>query len=81
MYKCRDIEKNADNYQDKYLSFIERMSFKFHLLMCSSCRLYINQFSTMVKMLKNISIPREENVSNIVNKLKLHITKGENHEK
>jgi anti-sigma factor ChrR (cupin superfamily) len=53
MLKCRDIAKHADDYIDGKLSFRQRLSFRFHLLICKNCHRYINKLSKMVGCIKH----------------------------
>lgn len=51
MLKCKDIPETAEQLQDGTLSFGQRLSLYFHLVMCGHCRRYISQLKMMLGMI------------------------------
>lgn len=42
---CQEVYDFLIDYQEKSLSFIERLKFKLHLLMCGECARYLKIYS------------------------------------
>jgi predicted anti-sigma-YlaC factor YlaD len=47
MFSCRDATHLASARLDRPLTRRERLSLRFHLLICSACRLYTRQITTL----------------------------------
>lgn len=50
MLTCKDISKKSDQFVDGELSFRQRVAVGFHLLMCVHCRRYMQQLSSVAKV-------------------------------
>ncbi len=54
MYSCKKIVDKASDYTECQLKWYERLAYKFHLLMCKNCRLFVKQFGVMVQSLSKL---------------------------
>lgn len=61
MFRCKDIAEHASAYIDRTLTFVERMQFQWHLLICHHCRRFIAQFRCSVASLVNLRTPPPQN--------------------
>ena len=47
MLTCKEVARRVASGEDEQGSFRQRFVIRLHLLMCSSCRLYVNQMRAM----------------------------------
>lgn len=57
MLTCKDISKKSDQFVDSELSFRQRVAVAFHLLMCVHCRRYMQQLSSVAKVIRQSPKP------------------------
>lgn len=50
MLTCKEIGQKANHYIDGELSFKQRVIIRTHMLMCVYCRRYVQQLSTISKV-------------------------------
>ncbi|HDY85421.1 hypothetical protein LCGC14_0600270 [marine sediment metagenome] len=60
MIKCKDVPEQASDYLDGELTFRKRIALRFHLLICHSCRTYVQQIRNTIKTVKVLQ-PKEKN--------------------
>jgi len=53
MLNCHDATRLMSEAQERELSLMERMSLKFHVSMCSGCKNFKEQMSTLRTMSRN----------------------------
>jgi predicted anti-sigma-YlaC factor YlaD len=67
MLSCRDATHLASARLDRPLTRRERFSLRFHLLICSACRLYNRQIRTLATLFhtraQNPNLPTPETLS------------------
>ncbi len=51
MMTCRNITELVTDYLEGQMSFMDRMRFRMHILMCKSCKEYLKQMQSTVKAL------------------------------
>jgi len=54
MMECKQAAKLMSQAQDRNLTFNERISLKFHLLMCSGCTQYNKQMDFIRKAMQQL---------------------------
>lgn len=52
MISCREFEEFVADYFEGNLSFLTRLKFNMHLLMCGICRKYIKQYKKTIEIEK-----------------------------
>lgn len=55
MLNCRDATRLMSEAQERPLSFMERVSLKFHLSMCKGCHNFSQQMNALRKMARGFS--------------------------
>ena len=68
MVKCRDVTEMATDYMERALPLPARLSMRFHLLICSMCRAYLDQLHKTSRLLRGQSLPApdEATVSRLI---------------
>jgi predicted anti-sigma-YlaC factor YlaD len=59
MIKCKDVPELASDYLDGDLPLSKRIALRFHLLICHSCRAYLQQLRNTIKTVKVLQ-PKEK---------------------
>ena len=73
MITCKDVSDSASDYLDSPTTFLQRLGFRFHLIMCVHCRRYVRQLSLtsgVAKQLYPVNEPTDEEIERLVEKLK-----------
>lgn len=52
MFSCRDVAETASDYLERDLSRFDRLKFRAHLLLCQSCRRYVEQIARTAVLLR-----------------------------
>lgn len=60
MLKCRDVSELATDYMEDALSPRRRLAMRFHLMICSMCRAYMDQLSKTRQLLGRGRLPPPE---------------------
>jgi len=60
MLNCHDATRLMSEAQERELSLMERMSLKFHVSMCSGCKNFKEQMSTLRSMSRNYTKRSDE---------------------
>ena len=63
MLNCKTMAKKASEYIDRDLSFMARLNFTLHLILCVHCRKYISQMRTTIKTLNIRHREEDEKIS------------------
>ncbi len=69
MLTCKDVCDNATNHIEGPTTFSERMSLRFHLLMCKNCRRFYKQFQIALGVpakMDGIESPTDEEIDKLV---------------
>ncbi len=57
---CREVAGLSSDYLDRDLSFPRRLSFRFHLLLCSNCRRFVNGVRSLLRQSQLLRIRQRE---------------------
>ncbi len=60
MLNCHDATRLMSEAQERQLSLMERMSLKFHMSMCSGCKNFKDQMSTLRSMSRSYMKGKDE---------------------
>jgi predicted anti-sigma-YlaC factor YlaD len=52
---CRDLTELVTDYMEGRMSFMQKISFQFHVGMCSPCREYLRQMKLTVQTVSNVA--------------------------
>jgi len=63
MISCEEFENFVVDYFEGNLPFMTRLKFKMHLLMCSVCRKYINQYKKTIEIEKKYYVDTDNDFS------------------
>ena len=80
MLSCKDVTEKADDYLDRNLPVMTRVSYRMHLFVCNRCRRYLDQIKVTIGVLNRMeetSPCDDETARNIVADLQAHIGKPE----
>ncbi len=72
MLTCRDINERSSEYLDQQMSFMQRMNFRMHLMLCKHCSRFMRQLEAVVHTLHRLSPQQstsEEQLEELVDKL------------
>ncbi len=58
MLKCQQIAEQASAYVDKEMGPLQRMRYRFHLVLCANCRRFVANFSRGIEMVRRLSKPQ-----------------------
>lgn len=61
MLTCRNIMEGGSDYVDGQMTSNQRISFRIHLLLCSNCRRFMNNFRTTISYVK--ALPDQDKLS------------------
>lgn len=69
---CRKVEEFLMAYLDQELSLITRLRFKFHLLICSDCSNYLEEYRNTIALGKHLFDEPDETATGKVPEQILH---------
>ncbi len=74
MLKCRDIQMLASKYEDGELNWLQRLKFRYHLFICSQCRIFIRQFLSIGRISEQSTMrpASDKEVQAVMGKIKLN---------
>jgi len=72
MIQCKDLAEEASDYLDGDLPLRKRIGLFFHLLICSCCRHYLQQFRSTIRAVKVLKPKEKDNVDTQSLAQKLH---------
>lgn len=74
MLTCKDVCESVTDHLEGSTSFMDRLSLRFHLLICKHCRRFYKQFQMAVgvssELGEEIPEPTDEEIDQLVSKLK-----------
>ncbi len=62
MFSCKDMVRLTSEEQDKKLSFLGKLNYKMHLMMCDKCRNFIKNMTALNESLKSLIKKKSEEV-------------------
>lgn len=71
MLTCKDICDNATQHLEGPTTLLERLSLRFHLLICKHCRRFMRQFNLTIGAAQKMAeqSPTDEEIDTLVEKL------------
>ncbi len=73
MLNCKELSEQASDYIDKNLSFLERVQFRLHIMMCKHCHRFVEQLTVTVNATKTLK-PKpmsEQDIETQANKMRV----------
>lgn len=72
MLSCKDACENATEYLDGETTIMQRLSMRFHLLLCKNCRIFFRQFKLVIGTAAKVSAapaPTDAEIDSLVARL------------
>ena len=72
MFTCRDVSDKASDYLEGPTTFMQRLHFQLHLIICVHCRRYFRQLrltSAVAGQISELTEPSDEEIESLVRRL------------